>query len=134
MVGITASPKQFAQRFNVKVPGAWRQLTVADVLELTELGLIKRHNYYSSSADMETVRAILAYEEWRQRQKEPTQISDAPRLCKSCGQPVPLEVRKGRPREYCPTCESSRAAERHRRWRARKRKQKPITEMRPVYD
>ena len=134
MVEITASPKHFAQHFNEKVPGAWRKLTIADVFKLTELGLVKRHGYYSPSQDLETVRAILAYEEWRQRQKEPTPIpeaqSKAPRLCKGCGQPLPPapEGKHGRPRAYCDTCEPMRVRLRYRKWRSARRQQKPPTE------
>ena len=140
MKEITASPPQFAQQFNLLVPGAPRKLTAEDVVKLTELGLVKRHGYYSPTADVETIRAIMAYEAWRAVRNTNQELHQAegqtPQLCRLCSQPLPIsELRKGRPRAYCYRCEPSRARERYQKWRAKRRlKQKRPTEIEAVYN
>jgi hypothetical protein len=124
MEQIITSPEKFANYFNRKVPGAYRQLTTGDAKLLTECGLIRRHSYYIRS-DLETVRAILQYEKQRERvvQNPPVGERTEPPVCKLCGEPLPTEPerKKGRPREYCDACESKRARDRSVRWRKRRR-------------
>ena len=119
---ITSSEK-FAMYFNRKVPGAYRHITNKDVRLLTDCGLLRRHNYYSRS-DLETVRAILQYEQRRERilQKPPVDEKIESPVCKLCGEPLPPKPmgRKGRPREYCVNCEPLRARDRNVRWRKRR--------------
>lgn len=121
---LITSPEKFADYFNRKVPGAYRHITNKDVRLLTDCGLLRRHNYYSRS-DLETVRAILQYEQRRERiaQKPPVGERTEPPVCKLCGEPLPPqpEGKKGRPREYCISCESSRSRERNRKLRRRRR-------------
>ena len=120
------SPKEFADWFNKKYPGAYRPITAVDVRNLTECGLIGRYRSYSPFQDGETIRGILQYEQLRQ--KESTQESTVDKLelpkCKMCDYILPPEPedKKGRPREYCTSCESSRNRERYRKWRKRKKK------------
>lgn len=123
MEQLITSPGKFAKYFNSKVPGAYRPITEKDIRLLTECGLIQRHGYYIRS-DLETVRAILQYEQLRERitKKPPMDETKEPPRCKLCGEPLPPEPegKKGRPREYCAGCESKRARERNRRWRRRR--------------
>ena len=118
------SPDKFAAWFNLKYPGAYRQITTGDVEDMTSCGLIHRYQYYSESQDGDKIRAILQYEQMREKRsaKQDTEYRLESPSCKMCSQPLPLEPkgRKGRPREYCPSCESSRNTERYRRWRKRK--------------
>lgn len=120
---ITTSPKHFARHFGTTVPGTWRRLTTADVIKLTELGLIMRYGYYSPSQDVETIRRIMAYEKWRVETRHNEDSVAVPneksRTCKSCGQPLPAPPpdKRGRHREYCSDCQSSRSKERSRKWR-----------------
>ena len=106
------SPDKFAEWFNEAVPGAYRKLTVQDIRDITECGLIMKYNYFSRD-DLEIVRAVLQYEQLRQERESKT---NTVRTCKRCGQPLPTEHGKGRPHEYCDKCESSRGRERWRKW------------------
>ena len=120
------SPIEFADWFNKKYPGAYRPITAVDVRELTKCGLIAHYRYYSLSQDGETIRGILQYEQLRQKKstQESTEGKLEPPKCKMCEKPLPPEPedKKGRPREYCTGCESSRNRERYRKWRKRKKK------------
>jgi len=117
------NPDRFASWFNEAVPGAYRQITVEDVRDMANCGLIARYRYYLS-ADIQTVRAILQYEHMRQKRIERSEtkaIGYVP-VCKNCGQPLPVTPpdKKGRHKEYCSGCESSRSKERARRWRKKR--------------
>lgn len=127
MEPIITSPEKFAARFNALVPGAYRRITVQDIRDMTECGLIGQHRWYNRS-DLETVRRVLRYEELREKRIEKYEakaISDVPR-CKMCGEPLSHqpEGKKGRPKEYCASCEPSRVRLRHKKWR-RKRQAVP---------
>ena len=118
------SSRKFAAWFNEKYIGAYRQITTEDVKNMTVCGLIGHFRYYSPPQDGETIRGILQYEQLREKRsvKQATEDNKEPPSCKMCGQPLPtqLECKKGRPREYCPDCESYRQKERYRRWRKKK--------------
>ena len=120
------SPEQFAVWFNDKYQGAYRKISADDARDMTACGLIGRHRYYSLSQDGEMVRGILEYEQMREkRSARPTlEGKQEPPKCKRCAQPLPLEpeIKRGRPKEYCPVCESFRNKERNRRWRKRKKR------------
>ena len=105
-------PNRFAEWFNEKVPGAYRKLTTQDAQDLAEVGLIGKYGYYGRS-DIETARAVLQYEQLREQR---SQQENKVRTCKRCGQPLPAECGRGRPREYCDGCESTRSRERWRKW------------------
>lgn len=114
------SPEKFVEWFRLEVPGAYRDLTSQDVRDMTNCGLIGRYGFYIRQ-DLETVRAVLQYEQLRQKriQKYSTEDKAQPLKCKSCGQSLIYqhEAKKGRRREYCQQCESSRVKERYRKWR-----------------
>ena len=118
MMQFITSPEKFADWFNIKVPGACRDITADDVKLLTECRLIKKHGYYFHD-DLQTVIGILNYEQLRQKKTEKQKASLEPPRCKICGQPLPAEAedKKGRPKEYCEQCQPSRAKERYRKWR-----------------
>ena len=116
-------PEDFADLFNAKVPGAYRQVTADDIRLLTQFGLIGRYNFYDTTYDVHTVIGILNYEQLREKrtQKERQEATDEPAQCRLCGKPLPIqtESKKGRPREYCTDCESSRATMRGQKWRSK---------------
>ncbi len=120
-----ASPEKFAVWFNDKYQDAYRKINAEDVRDMTTCGLIGRYRYYSLSQDGETVRGILQYEQVREkRSAQPTlEEKQEPPKCNMCGELLPQqpEGKKGRPREYCSGCESSRNKERYRRCRKRKK-------------
>lgn len=95
-----------------------------DIRDMTKCGLIGHYDYYGRF-DLHIVRGILQYEQMRERRsvKEATDNNQESPNCKTCGQPLPtqLESKKGRPREYCLNCQSSRSTERYRKWQKRKR-------------
>jgi len=121
---ITASPNKFSIWFNEKYTGAYRRISTEDVKDMTDCGLIHLRGYYSGSQDGETIRAVLQYEQLRQKRIHEQAIEDKsePLKCKRCGQPLPYqqEAKRGRRREYCQQCESSRAKERNRKWRRKR--------------
>jgi hypothetical protein len=120
---LSQSPDRFAELINGVMPGAYRNITVQDIRDMTICGLIGHYGYYGHS-DIETVRAILQYEQLREKRIQEQLIEDKsePQKCKRCGQPLPYqrELKKGRHREYCQQCESSRVKERYLRWREKK--------------
>ncbi len=125
VIGLTSNAERFADLFNTKLPGAYRQITVQAIRAMTDCGLIRRYGYYIHS-DLETVRAVLEYEQLLEKRMKKPAVEDKlePPRCKICGQLLTTkpEGKKGRPREYCQKCEKSRYKERYRRWRARERK------------
>ena len=112
--------EDFADLFNAKVPGAYRSITAHDIRDMVDCGLIKKWGGFFSD-DLQTVIGILNYEQIREkRTKEQTrEVVDEPPRCKLCGQVLlpKAEGKKGRPREYCTDCESSRTTMRSRKWR-----------------
>lgn len=117
---LIASPDKFAEWFNEKYPGTFRQITPEDVKDMTVCNLIYRHGYYSESIDGELIRAILQYERLRHNHQKNIEIKDTEgRIhCKRCGSLLAskLKGKKGRPSEYCPDCEPFRGKERYRKW------------------
>jgi hypothetical protein len=118
------SPKAFAEWSNEKYPGTSCRITPEDVNDMTACGIIHRYGYYSVSMDGETVRGVLQYEQLRQKRmkKQTAEDKSEPQKCKRCGQPLTYqqEARKGRRREYCQQCESSRVKERYQKWRRKR--------------
>ena len=117
------SSGKFAALFNEKYPGAYRKVTAQDVRDMTTCCLIGRYGFYLRD-DLELVRGVLQYEQMREkRSAQPTlEDSQEPPKCKRCKQslrPEP-EGKRGRLREYCPSCEPFRNTERYRKWRKRK--------------
>lgn len=113
------SPDKFLEWFNSKVPGAYRKITNQDVRDMTECGLIGRYGYYGRT-DLETVRAILLYEQLRSERERKACLQDAPRTCKRCGKSLPENGnKKGRPKEYCQQCERYRNRDRYKEWKVR---------------
>lgn len=130
---IITSPAKFADWFNDKYPGAYRQISTQDVKDMTDCGLIHLYEYYSRSIDGELIRRILLYERMREdRSQQQEKHSDLPK-CKMCGEPLPAvqESKPGRPKEYCSDCELFRNRERQKKLRYRHRgnnsKKLPIT-------
>ena len=123
VIGLTSNAERFADLFNAKLPGACRQITVQDIRAMTDCGLIRRYGYYIR-IDLETVMAILQYEQLIEKRMKKPPEENKPQIlcCKLCGDPLPTkpEGKKGRPREYCQKCDKSRYKARYRRWRVRK--------------
>ena len=123
MTQLTTRPEKFANEVNAKSLGANRQITVDDVRDMTNCGLIGKYRYYIHS-DIETVRAILQYEQLRQNRQKREEIKDEDGVihCRGCGLVLAKpEGKKGRPREYCSDCEPFRARERNNKWRRKKK-------------
>jgi hypothetical protein len=122
---LRTSPDKFAEEFNRVVPGAYRRITTQDVLDMTNCGLIGKYDCYLHN-DIETVRAVLQYEELRQKRIDKPQPQPQPisvtRACKICGSTLPVAPvgKYGRRKEYCAGCESSRLKLRYRKWRKTK--------------
>ena len=121
------SPDKFAALFNEKYVGANREISAEDVIYMTRCKLICRHGYYIRD-DLEMVRGVLEYEQIRGQRSAQQSTDDElkPRKCKMCGHalPVELEDKTGRPKEYCPECESFRNKERKGKSRRHRRKQR----------
>ena len=117
------SPDKFAEWFNTVVPGAYRKIDAEDVRDMTDYGLIGRYQYYGRT-DLETVRAILNYEQLRQNRNRRNEIRDDEGMihCRRCGVVLPTKAqdKRGRPKEYCSDCEAFRARERYRKWREKR--------------
>ncbi|MFC1940218.1 hypothetical protein ACFLXO_06000 [Chloroflexota bacterium] len=126
MIERTTNPDKFAAWFNSVVPGAYRKITAQDTRDMTECGLIKCYGGYFSRVDLETVRALLRYEQMREKRsaQEALEYTKEPAKCKMCGQSLPPEPedKAGRPKEYCSECESFRNNERQKKRRRRHRK------------
>ena len=88
---LTASPEKFAAWFNMKYPGVHRLITGRDIKDMTTCGLIGHRQYYSQSEDGETIRALLQYEQLRQKriQERSKEEKSEPLKCKRYGQPLP---------------------------------------------
>ena len=116
-------PNRFAEWFNRVAPGAYRQITAEDVLDMTQCGLIGRYGEYMQ-LDIETVRGILRYEQLRRNRQKRADIRDSDDSihCRSCGVVLTKpDGRRGRPREYCRDCETSRSTMRGRKRRRKMR-------------
>ena len=114
------SPDKFAEWFNQSVPGACRPVTVQDARDLTACGLVGKYGYFGRD-DIETVRAILLYEQLRDERERKACLKDAPRTCNRCDQPLPTQSdgRRGRPNEYCADCEPYRNRSRYENWKVK---------------
>ena len=119
MAQLTTRPDKFAAEVNAKLPGAHRQISADDVRDMVACGLIGKFNWFLN-LDLETVRAILQYEQLQQNCQKSDEIRDKNGSihCRGCGVVLAKpEGKKGRPREYCPGCESSRSTRRYQKWR-----------------
>ena len=115
---LIVKPEDFVAWFNKAIPGAFRSIGVEDVEDMTTCGLIGRYDHYIQ-LDIETVRAILQYEQLRQNRQKKDEIRDDKGAihCRGCGVVlVKPDGKRGRPREYCTACESSRASMRYQKW------------------
>jgi hypothetical protein len=117
------SPDKFAKEFNEVVPGAYRRIITQDILDMIACGLIGKYDCYPHN-DLETVRAILRYEELRLKriEKQPSNSISDMRTCRLCGMILPTKPmgKYGRPKEYCPSCEPARSKTRYHKWRVRR--------------
>jgi hypothetical protein len=112
--------EDFADLFNAKVTGAYRQVTADDIRLLTQFGLIDRYGFYDTRDDLQTVIGILNYEQLRENRQASDEIRDGDGVihCRRCGVVLARpDGKRGRPKEYCPDCESSRITMRGRKWR-----------------
>lgn len=112
-------PEDFVAWFNKAIPGAYRSIDVEDVRDMTTCGLIGKYGYYGN-LDLEMVRCILQYEQLRENRQKRDELRDSEGImhCRRCGVALSKPDGKcGRPREYCPACESSRTTVRGRKWR-----------------
>lgn len=114
------SPIKFVALFNSKLPGAYRPIDITDVTDLVECGLLKRYGFFIR-CDLQTVRAILQYEQLRQKRSQELTIEG--QRCRMCGEPLlpQVEGKLGRPKVYCYNCDPLRFKERNRKWRRRRR-------------
>ncbi len=121
---VSSDPKHFAEWFNHKYPGAYRQITYEDVKDMTDCGLIYRHKCYSGSEDGETIRGVLQYEQLRENRSLLQDKEKKPPTCRRCRQPLPPnpEDNSGRHKEYCSNCEPQRNRERQKKLMHRRRK------------
>ena len=115
-------PEDFAEWFAKTIlEGAYRSITAQDVRDMTTCGLIGRYGYYMQ-LDIETVRAILQYEQLRENRQKRDEIRDKNSSihCRRCGVALAKpKAKRGRPVEYCPDCEPFRGRERNRKWRSK---------------
>lgn len=122
MTHLATTPKQSADRFNAKVPGAHRQIRVDDVKDMVTCGLIGKFECFLD-LDLETVRAVLRYERLRENRQKRDEIKDDDGVihCRVCGVALVAEPKgkRGRPNEYCDRCQPLRGRERNRKWRSR---------------
>ena len=116
---LIVKPADFAEWFNKAIPGAYRSITTQDVRDMTTCGLIGKYGYYGN-LDLEMVRCILLFEWLRQNRQKRDEIRDDDDSihCRRCGVVLARpDGKRGRPREYCTDCESSRAIMRYQKWR-----------------
>lgn len=120
---LTSSPKTFAEWFNDKYPGAYRQVGAEDVKDMTDSGLLYHRGYYSGSIDGETIRCVLQYEQMRKNRLTQQDKENKLLLCKICNQPLlpNPEGKVGRHREYCSECELARYRNRQKKSYYRRR-------------
>ena len=121
MIQLTTRPDKFAAEVNAKLPGAHRQISTDDVKDMTNCGLIGKYGYYMQ-LDIETVRAILQYEQLRQNGQKRDEIRDDDGAihCRRCGVVLARpKAKRGRPSEFCDKCQPFRGRERYRKWRGR---------------
>jgi len=114
-------PEDFVAWFAKAIPGAFRSITAQDVQDMTTCGLIGRYGYYIH-LDIETVRAILQYEQLRVNRQKRDEIRDKNGSihCRRCGVVLAKpDGKRGRPHEYCSSCEVFRGRERNRKWRSK---------------
>ena len=122
MAQLTTRPDKFATEVNAKLPGAHRQITVDDVRDMVACGLIGKFDCFLD-LDLETVRAILQYEQLRENHQKRDEIRDDDGVihCRRCGVVLTKpDSRRGRPTEYCDECGPFRGRERYRKWRDKK--------------
>lgn len=116
---LIVKPEEFAVWFNRVMPGDPRQITDDDVQDMTSCGPIGKYGFYGNLG-LEMVRAILQYEQLHQNRQKRDEIryDDGVVRCRRCGVVLAKsDGKRGRPREYCTDCESSRATMRGRKWR-----------------
>ena len=121
MTHLITNPQKFAAEVNARLPGVHRQISADDIRDMTTCGLIGRYGYYIH-LDLETVRAILQYEQLRQNRQKRNEIRDDNGVihCRRCGVVLAKpKTRRGRPVEYCSDCEPFRGRERNRKWRSK---------------
>jgi len=58
------------------VPGAYRRMTVEDIIDMTKCGLIARSGYYLRD-DLQTVRGVLQYEKLLQNRQHREAVRDS---------------------------------------------------------
>jgi len=119
MAQLTTRPDKFAAEVNAKLPGAYRQITADDIRDMTTCGLIGRYGYYMH-IEIETVRAILQYEQLRENRQKRDEIRDDNGVihCRGCGVVLASpKAGRGRPNEYSDKCQPFRGRERQRKWR-----------------
>lgn len=115
-------PDKFADFFNAKVPGAYRQITVDDVRDMVDCGLIGKFDCFLN-LDIETVRAILQYEQLRQNRQKRDEIRDKNGSihCRGCGVVLAKpDGKRGRPREFCDKCQPFTGRDRYLKWRGKR--------------
>ena len=119
MAHLTTRPDRFADEVNANLLGAHRQITVVDVRDMVTCGLIGKFDCFLN-LDIETVRAVLQYELLCQNRQKRDEIKDSEGMmhCRGCGAALgEPDGKRGRPKEYCDACESSRPTMRGRKWR-----------------
>jgi len=124
MAHTVTSPEKFAEWFNAKVLGSYRQISADDIRDITNCGLIGKYSGWYIQLDIETVRAVLQYEQLRQNRQKRDDIrdSDGSIHCRRCGVVLTKpDGKRGRSREYCTAYESSRSTMRYRKWRRKKK-------------
>jgi hypothetical protein len=70
---LIVKPEDFAAWFNKAIPGAYRSITTQDIQDMVTSGSIGHYGYYMQ-LDIETVRAILQYEQLRENRKKKDEI------------------------------------------------------------
>jgi len=118
---LIVKPEDFVAWFNKAIPGAYRNITAQDVRDMTTCGLIGRYGYYIQ-LDIQTVRAILQYEQLRQNRQKRDEIKDDDGMihCRRCAVVLAKpNGKRGRPNEYCDKCQPFRGRDRYLKWRSK---------------
>lgn len=121
MAHLITSPEKFAAEVNARLPGAHRQISTHDVRDMVTCGLIGRYGYFIN-LDLETVRAIVKYEQLRENRQKREEIKDDDGVihCRRSGVVLTRpEGKRGRPNEFCDKYQPFRGRERQRKWRQR---------------